>query len=378
MAGRIKVVFASLLKPVDEPRMYDKLGRSLAQTYKYDVNIIGFKSKNLCNDPLIRCWPLFDFPRISLARTLAPLQFFKKLVQLKPQLLVLTSPDFLLVSSLYKIIFGCHILYDLQENAYRNIIWSHNKPSLLRRMRAAAIRAKEYICDRIIIRYIAAERSYLIECSFISKPVLVLENKARKPEAAVGQLPRNGASDPLRLLYTGTIAESYGVLDTFTVADAIQALHATVDYTICGHCPSPLLLQKLQELARTRPWVKLLASPTPIPHQQILEQLHRADFTFVAYRLNPANQGSMPTRVWEALAWKTPMILREEHPWLPLIRQYKAGFSIDYNSPDTTILKEAIGRTDYFTQELPQTIYWESIEASWIALVDELFSKSQP
>lgn len=374
MAGRIKVVFASLLKPVDEPRMYSKLGRSLAQTYKYDVNIIGFKSKNLCNDPLIRCWPIFDFPRISLSRALAPLKFFRKLLQLKPQLLILNSPDFLVVSSLYKILFGCAIIYDLQENYYRNIIWSHDTPSLLRRLRAGLIRAKESVFDRMIVRYILAEGCYLTECSFINKPFIILENKAQKPTVPPAHVPLEKQNPSgCHLLFAGTIAESYGIFDTFKVADAIQALKPEVQYTICGHCPSAATYDSLVREAEKRPWVQLLVDTSPIPHQQILQQLRAADYTFVAYRLNPANKDCKPTRIWEALAWKTPVILRTEHPWRPWIEQHQAGFAIDFNSPDPQNLLLSLNEERYFTKELPESIYWESIEEDWIAFVHELF-----
>jgi hypothetical protein len=35
-------VLTSILKPVDDTRMFEKFGVSLGQTNKYDVNIIGF------------------------------------------------------------------------------------------------------------------------------------------------------------------------------------------------------------------------------------------------------------------------------------------------------------------------------------------------
>lgn len=372
MAGRIKVVFASVLKPVDEPRMYSKMGRSLAQTYKYDVNIIGFESKNLIKDPLISFWPLFRFKRISLARLLAPLKFFRKLFHLKPELIVVTSPDLLLLSCLYKIIFGGHLIYDVQENYYRNIIWSHGKASLRQRARAMLIRLVEHIADRIIIRYTLAEACYQTECSFINKPFLILENKALKSDQLL--IPQASLKQTLRLLYSGTVAESYGILDSLPLADKIYSLHSNLLYTICGHCPSEKLFKQLETEASKRPWIKLMISPNPIPHRFILAELRKADFSLVAYRLNPSNRNCMPTRIWEAIAWRKPMILRQEHPWVTMAGQYGAGFGIDYLNPDRDLLISNLFQRSYYTREIPDDIYWESIEGSWIKLVDSLFS----
>lgn len=370
MAGKIKVVFASLLKPVDEPRMYEKLGRSLAQTYKYDVNIIGFKSKNLPEDPLLTFWPIFNFRRISPGRLLAPIRFFKKLLQVKPKLIIASGTDLLLVSGLYKILFGCLIINDLQENYYRNIIWSHHQPSLLRKLRAAYVRWQELLIDRIIIQYTLAERTYLIECSFITKPTLVLENKACRPQE--GRLAKKEKGDSLQLVYTGTIAASYGIFDALLLADTIQKLIPATTLTLCGHCPSDSVHKKLLHKARTRPWLILQISSTPLPHTSILRALQQADFSLVAYQLNPANENCMPTRIWEALAWQTPMILRSEHPWISLVEQYQAGFAIDYLNPDPEVLLKKLLHTNYYTQPLPAEIYWESIEKEWITLVDSL------
>jgi glycosyltransferase involved in cell wall biosynthesis len=367
MTGRVKVVFASLLKPVDEPRMYGKLARSLGQTNKYDINIIGFRPKNMPSDESIAFWPLFDFPRISLSRLLAPLTYLRKILQLKPDLIVLTSPDFLMVSSLYKILFGCRLVYDVQENYYRNIIWSHGTPSLLRKLRASLVTAKEAIADRIIIQYLLAERCYSIECSFISKPALVLENKVRKP-SAVDYLPLP-VDGTLRLLYSGTIAESYGVMDAIQLAEVIYELSPNMKLIICGHCPSGELFERLTEMALTRPWLVLKTATTPIPYNEILLELAAAHFVLVSYRLNPSNQHCMPTRIWEALAWKKPMILRREHPWLSFVQQYEGGFAIDFLYPDRRLLEEGLFGQAYYTKPLPEEVYWESQEQEWIELV---------
>ena len=372
MSGRIKVVFASLLKPVDEPRMYSKLARSLSQTNKYDINIIGFRSKNIPDDPAVTFWPLFDFPRISLSRLLAPLHFLRKLLQLKPKLIILTSPDFLLVTCAYKILFGCSIIYDVQENYYRNIIWSHSNTSTLRILRAKLIRLKEKICDRIIIQYTLAEHCYATECSFISKPFLVLENKASKPVAM--PVVKDSSGVVIRLLFSGTIAESYGVFDALHVADAVYTIHPQLAFVVVGHCPSAQVYDKLVREAENRPWMVLKISSTPIPHPEILKELQAAHFTFVAYRLNPSNEGCVPTRIWEALAWKTPIIMRKEHPWVPYILQHQAGFAVDFLKPDKDVLKEMLLRKQYYTVGLPDSIYWESIEGEWIELVESICS----
>jgi hypothetical protein len=379
MAGKINVVFASLLKPVDEPRMYYKLARSLAKTTKYSINIIGFRSKNLPDDPEVNFIPLFTFSRISLQRLLAPLRLWRKLLQLRPQLLVINTPELLPVSVAYKIFFGAQLIYDVQENHYRNIIWSHATPSFGRRLQATLTRGLERITNRMIVHYILAERCYINECSFIKdeQQYTLLENKAIRPDGSPGwHLPAEGEN--LRILFAGTINHSYGILDTLPLLEAISALHPALEYTICGHCPNPALEQELQELARQRPWMRLLISPDPLPHPFILEQLRRTHFSLLAYRVNPSNEGCIPTRLWEALAWQVPLILRQEHPWNALVSQYQAGFSVDFLQPDPDLLQQGLFDRRYYTLPMPDALYWESDEVRWLALVDRLMAQPLP
>ncbi len=56
-----KLVIASVLKPVTDTRMYEKIGRSIGQTKKYEVNIIGFYRKNLPVELNIKFNPIFNF-----------------------------------------------------------------------------------------------------------------------------------------------------------------------------------------------------------------------------------------------------------------------------------------------------------------------------
>ena len=59
-------LIASILKPVDDTRLYEKLGKTIGQTTKYRVNIIGFVTKKLPQDSstaiFIQCSPFPGSP----------------------------------------------------------------------------------------------------------------------------------------------------------------------------------------------------------------------------------------------------------------------------------------------------------------------------
>lgn len=375
MSKKRKIVLASLLKPVTDPRMFEKMGRSLAETNKYEVNIIGFYAKNIPAYPNIRSHPIFRFDRLSLKRLLAPLKYGYFLLKLKPELIIVNSHDLLMVSIAYKILFGSRVVYDIQENYQQNIIWSSNVPQPFRNMLASLVRWKERLASRMIVHFFLAEKCYVNECSFINSPYTILENKARALPAAVQRKQkRETASNhqPLRFIYSGTIAESYGIFDCIQLVERWQrAAHACQLYII-GHCPRTDTLQKLQQKVAGKPYITLNGGIEPVPHSAIQKALLQADFAFIAYQLNPSNQDCFPTRVWECLAYNVPMLMRKEHPWTPLLAAYNAGIALDFQSP-LSAWPFPEPSVFYQANPIPSSFYWEWEAKKLLSAVESLF-----
>ena len=79
-----RIVLASVLKPVNDPRMFEKIGQSLSP--HYEVHIIGTKSKTDSSHDNIIFHPLGSYTRLGLDRILSPLRILKKILNLKPGL----------------------------------------------------------------------------------------------------------------------------------------------------------------------------------------------------------------------------------------------------------------------------------------------------
>ena len=174
---KTKVVIASVLKPIDDTRMYEKFGLSMAKTNKYDTNIIGFASKNVKPHDSLTFHPLGTFPRLSWARLWAPWKVYRIYLQVKPQLIIANTHEILLVTVLYKIFFGAKIIYDVRENYVKNIMHTTVFPRLLRPMLAAWVRLKELITKPFFNQYLLAEKIYRKQLGFLPDRAVVIENK---------------------------------------------------------------------------------------------------------------------------------------------------------------------------------------------------------
>ena len=173
-----RIVLASVLKPVNDPRMFEKMGQSLSP--HYEVHIIGTKSKTDSSHDNIIFHPLASYARLSLDRILSPLRILKKILYLKPALLVICTHELLWVVLIAKIFLRCPVVYDIRENYFRNILYTNSFPAILRVFIALYVRIKEWITIPAINSYFLAEVGYEKELTFVKNKKVILENKVKK------------------------------------------------------------------------------------------------------------------------------------------------------------------------------------------------------
>ena len=100
-----RLVLASVLKPVNDTRMYEKIGQSLADKTDFEIHIIGYPSLQPETDSNIFFHPLQSFHRISWRRVFAPLQVLLLVRKVKPEVLIITTHELLIVSFINRILF---------------------------------------------------------------------------------------------------------------------------------------------------------------------------------------------------------------------------------------------------------------------------------
>ncbi len=114
--AKFKILLASVLKTVDDTRMYEKIGMALAKIDKAEIHIVGFASNNVSSYDNIEFHGIFNFNRLSPKRLLASWKLWRLLLKLKPEVIIVNTHELLIVITLYRILFGCKLLYDIPEN----------------------------------------------------------------------------------------------------------------------------------------------------------------------------------------------------------------------------------------------------------------------
>jgi glycosyltransferase involved in cell wall biosynthesis len=369
-SNKSTIVIASVLKPVDDSRMYEKIGLSLACHGLYQVHVIGCESGGIQN-PKITQHPFKPFPRISLGRFLAPYRIFFKAMRLKPDIFIIGTHELLYVAMFMRLATKCRIIYDVQENYYWNILYTPAYPLLIKPFLALYVRGKETLTARYVDHFFLAEKGYEQELKFPGKKSTVLENKVNMATVTPKTPGPLQPQKTINLIFSGTLAETTGVFTAIDLAVKLHVIDERFRLTIIGFCTQSHVLEKMRLLLKPRPFIKLVTRESPIPHGEIFRHIQMADFGLITYQVNPSTMNSIPTKLYEYLGFKLPILLVNHKPWVDFCYPYSAAIVFDPAHFDAAQIYREMFEKTFYTAE-PAEVYWETEEPKLLGVVERL------
>jgi glycosyltransferase involved in cell wall biosynthesis len=365
-----RIVLASVLKPVDVSRMFEKIGKSLTSVPDYEIFIIGYPSLKPPEHAGIRFIPHPIFNRLSLRRLLIPLLTLKKIFKVKPDVLIVNTHELLIVAVTFRILFGTRIIYDVQENYWRNILWTDTFPPGIRHLLAFWVRGKETLLSGFFHLFILAEKGFEKEMKFFKNNFIVLENKSCLPE----DRPRLKSSGSIRLLFTGTISESTGVFQAIDLARALHQVDNSIHLHLIGYCAEVLTLNKIRHLIHDKPYITLTGGEQLVPHEDIINELYRSDFGIICYPSSPHTENKIPTKLYEYLSARLPIIMQDYKPWLERCYPSKAAIPLQFDLPlDAVKLLDKMKQSSFYTSP-PTDVTWSSEEGKLLHAIGKVLA----
>ena len=373
-----RIVIASLLKPVDDTRMFEKMGATLSDSGQYEIFIVGYPSRSIPVHANIHFLPLTSFSRISLGRLLAPLHVLRIVHQVNPQILIVNTHELLIVAVLNRILFGARIIYDVRENYYRNILYAGSFPLLLRPLLAAWVRLKEKLTAPLFDHFFLAENGYQKEMSFFRNRATVIENKATESKG----LSRARMPGKLRLLFSGTLAESTGVFQAIDLAKKLHSLNDHIHLTLIGYCAKAETVKRIHQEIKESAFIQLHGGNYLVPHPEVIKAIYASDFGMICYPPSRHIENSIPTKLYEYLASRLPILLQNHPPWIELASRYQACIAIDFPTIDPQALLQQMllpfyGSSPGEVSRLPQEkvgLTWESEGEKLLSALDKIIA----
>ncbi len=371
-----RIVIASLLKPVDDPRMYNKMARTLA-AMGHQVHLIGAASERVelaacadhCPPGHIHFQPIGTYGR-SLGQRMARIgDYLRLLGHLRPSVIICNTPELLWPTLLAKWASPhrtLRLIYDVRENYFLNLAHQQVYPGWKKKLLALLVRGIEVLSYPWMNQLLLAESTYWDEMPFVRGKAVVLENKF----AGLAPLPRPHFYRPgqhLRLLYSGTITRHYGTVEALHFFRQFHRAYSNSSLQIIGHCSDPLYWQEVRAASRGLGTVELAISPTPVPHSAILSAIQTADLALLAYLPNRSTANCVPARLYEYLAHSLPMLVPANPLWTRLLAQSEAGFAIDYAQADCGLLLAQLFATEFYPAGPPALAFWGMEEKEILA-----------
>ena len=352
------IIIASVLKPVDDSRMLYKLGFSICETNKYDLNIIGFSSKKTPKVKNIRLIEIFSASRTSLTRLFVPAKFFKKLFRIKPAVVIVTTFELLPVATVGKWLLSYKLVYDVQENYAKNIAANRTLPRFWRRLAILLVKASESFSRKSIDHYVFAEQCYASEMPTI-KNYTVVENKAILPKILRPPFRLSNPSAP-HFILSGTITEVYGLIPAIEWYLKLYELLPKAQLTIVGHCPMAGFSKKLAQQYGGNKGIHLKLSEQPFPVGYIQDQIRQADILLLPYLLLPGIKNKMPTKLYEGIALQKVILISDNPVWKTIVDKYPAGKAIDFFATDQIqSLWETLCAMEFYQFPPDESIDWQ-------------------
>lgn len=371
------IVLATVLKPVNDSRLYEKLALSLARHFpEKQIFLLGHRVEESAFDaetlPNLHFCPLFSFRRLSFKRMAANLILLKALRRLRPDLIVFATVELIPAILWYRFFKRVKIVYDVQENYYQNILYTRVYSPVLRHFLAFWVSCLEKLVKPAVDLFVFAEKCYPKQMNFKRKEFIVVENKLPRSLAEKYITKRDSSKQRFHWIYTGTISTDYGVFEAIQLAKKMYTQDERYRLTIAGYAIHSGDYLKLRKEIENLDFIHLIGGDQQVSHWKVLEELSRADLALLPYRQNKNVLERIPTKMYECLALQVPMLVQNNPFWEELLAPYRAACFIDFGNPGNDLAEKIQQMRFYATSHPFQGIYWEEEENKWIQDIAKL------
>ena len=146
--------------------------------------------------------------------------------------------------------------------------------------------------------YVLAEKAYIKQLPFVSKKLVVIENKYA-PQPSKRTAYRNPEPNHLDLVFSGTLSQENGLFEAIELSKKLHAIDDTIRLRIVGYCAIKRELEQLKNAIQGYDFIELNGGDHLVPHSEIIEAIEKADFGFVMKKKNNGtNDEKLLTRIF--------------------------------------------------------------------------------
>ncbi|MEL6624347.1 MAG: glycosyltransferase [Bacteroidota bacterium] len=314
------VCHISVLNPLKHTRIYYKWARSQCEMGQ-EVTILAQGGRDKTEDEYgVQLWGTGIFHRLSWRRLLFTWWIRAKIKAQPADIYILHSPELLYLGKWLKKKYKAQVVYDVHEDYQANIVAANHYPPWLKRPLAHIVRVlesqsipwidavsyAEKCYDNIL--NVPPNRKFFIRNTFSFRPV---EN----------QMPTIALPDEPFMVFTGTIAYPWGIIETLEIWMKINQVKE-IHLVVIGFAPQRAILESIHQ--KVNEWglnnrFHLIGGQQYVAYVDILHAIRKCIFGTALYHSQPNILGKVPTKVYEFMALHKPLLYSDA--LLPILDQ---------------------------------------------------------
>ncbi len=373
-----KITICSTVHPYDDPRIFHRQGRTLAEHYNVRMFICApFTYKS---DHNLEIYGLPQWQKKS-DRIKNIFLLIKKLYADKADLYIFHDPELLPLIPFVKIFKQGKTIYDIHEN-YREMIEEKEWiPAVIRKTASAGYRIFEKIAltftDMIWYPVKDIGRHYP---DVIPEKQLLVRNIPQLGHFE--KVPVNGKKTKNQFIYIGTMVEDRGIKELVDAFRLFRNKHPEYKLYLIGPFKSADYKQKVKNFIaeqNLKDWVILTGE---VPYDKIPSMLKESKVGLLNFLPTPNNIHGLPNKLFEYMAVGLPVIASDFPNYREILTENDAGICADSTKPevvaeameklaDNEDMRLAMGESG---KRLVQTSYsWEKESQKIIKAIEGLF-----
>lgn len=371
----------TVLNPALHSRIFHKEARSQYDA-GYQVSIVG---QDAATDPYlrdgIRIVPTGIFSRLQTARFLARKNILKLALAEDADIYQVHTPELLAVArKIKKNRPNTKIIYDVHEDYKLNILHAAYYPPLIRKVLSQKVIKAEQEFANYGDGLIYAENCFKDISALQEDRIAYVTNRFHRPE---------GNSDPLELaeinlplmLYTGTISENWGIMRTLKLWELLNR-KSPVNLLVAGHTQDKRLLHKIRKQVEKSGLdyrFSMFKGADYVPYEHIINLIEQCSFGVALYQLRENIRDRIPTKFYEFMACRKPLIYTDNPAWNTLNEKLDFGMKMSW-PPETRQVDEISAmlrnmQERFYKNPISEKDYaWEPEAKKMLALIERILA----
>lgn len=325
-----KIILGSVLKPVDDTRVYEKFGLSLAKRKNTEIIIFGTNTNDVAFEDIqenIR-FESYDSSKKS-SRILVSRLFLSLLKKEKPNYIIVHTIELLPIILWYKITHPkVKLCYDMLENYPLNFTAQQYHSTWYKTILSQVASWTEKLSYPFLDKIFVAEKAYTFEKKIPLKKTVILENKYA-PILSDRYFKKN--NEDLTITLCGSLTAIFGVYGFLKFVENASSCNNRLKFKIIGKAHEQDVIDRINLFGKTHN-IELIGIHQFVPHKKIIKEMLNSDFIALPYPDNDSTKNCIPTKMYECLALGIPMLIQHNKIWKEITTPLKAALYIDFNT----------------------------------------------